>query len=121
MTMIGGMSEIEEALAERIWNYSRQDEGSISAMGANIIAKRLVADGYRLMKPVKLREHVRPDNSLTPDEVAQITRVERRTVYRFFERGLKSTKVYGYRWIDKDDLREWLTGEGADIVNLDVG
>lgn len=118
--MIGGMTEAEEALAERIWRYSREDEGSISAMGANIIAKRLVSDGYRLIKPIKHREHRRPHNSLTIQEVAELTCVERRTVYRFFDRGLKSTKVSGYRWVDMDDLKAWLKTEGAEFVNLDA-
>jgi len=42
------MNKIEErnALAGRIWDASRADEGTISATGANIVADALVTAGY---------------------------------------------------------------------------
>ena len=38
----------KDALAELIWNTSRADEGTISATGANIIARALRGAGYRI-------------------------------------------------------------------------
>lgn len=36
-----------EDLAELIWRVSRGDEGTISATGAEVLASRLIASGYR--------------------------------------------------------------------------
>jgi hypothetical protein len=41
----------EEELAALIWRTSREDEGTISATGANIIARTLLRSGYMLIGP----------------------------------------------------------------------
>jgi hypothetical protein len=42
----------EEGLAEVIWHTSREDEGTISVTGANIVAKAILAR-FRLPVPVE--------------------------------------------------------------------
>ncbi|ANP74517.1 hypothetical protein [Cryobacterium arcticum] len=39
-------NEERDALAQRIWETSRADEGSISVMGANVVADALISAGY---------------------------------------------------------------------------
>jgi len=40
------MEDLENAIAKVIWEASRADEGSISATGANIVARSLIAHGF---------------------------------------------------------------------------
>lgn len=43
------MNELEKEIAEVIWHASRNDEGTISATGANIVARALV-EHFQLRK-----------------------------------------------------------------------
>lgn len=45
------MYDLEQAMAKVIWDTSRFDEGTISATGANNVARALIAAGYGVFRP----------------------------------------------------------------------
>lgn len=59
----------QDALANLIWQTSRNDEGTISATGANIIAKAIIGAGYE--PPVPIDEFIARANDSAYRQIAK--------------------------------------------------
>ena len=64
-------------IARTIWDTSRNDEGTISATGANIIADALLAGPLAglVAEVERLRDRLRAEHNLTTDALAQVAAV----------------------------------------------